>query len=352
MSRKSVTFGPNIPSDKEQKTSKEVQKLSDEEKKMHNELSRVIDNTIKKDYQNEKTIDYLNSLRSKSSDLLKRCKLILPENANLPIVIYFIIFVIKKYHTGFNGYWNWKSNSGKKRSILLYCLDYLFGINEDKKVILNQMFYYTNDQLCNRNKRYSIEKWDKPKTCSATDIILLIFSKDKNLCAKIVNNEYVANYRYNISQKVRTLRSDITMGGLLDLSKENDNRDSSVFEFMTNIFDNDENNIGNTVEDNDVEIIDGGNTGVEKTVETIDETNDGETIDETNVVETNVVKNTAVENNAVENTAVENTAVENNDGNTHVELTVEINDKNHLMNSQILTTCFILASVLIPIIFK
>jgi hypothetical protein len=121
---------------------------------------------------------------------------------------------------------------------------------------------------------------------------------------------------------------------------------------MTNIFDNDENNIGNTVEDNDVEIIDGGNTGVEKTVETIDETNDGETIDETNVVETNVVKNTAVENNAVENTAVENTAVENNDGNTHVELTVEINDKNHLMNSQILTTCFILASVLIPFIFK
>jgi len=377
MISKKVSFAPTILygkeqklSEKEQELSKKEQELSKKEQELSVELSRVIDNTIKQRYQKEITTSYLNDLKSRLNNLFIRLKDILPENANLPSVIYFIIFVIKKYHTGFNGLLRWKSNSFKKssislkkRSILLYCLDYLFGINEDKKVILNQMFYYTNDQLCNRNKRISIEKWDTPKTCSAADMILLILSKDKNLCSRIIGcGEYVANYRDNISQKVRTLRSDITMGGLLDLSKENDNRDSRVFGFMTDIFDNDENNIGNTDEDN----------VVEKTVETIDETNDGETIDETNVVKNTAVENTAVENTAVENTAVENTAVENtavetNDGetnddetndekitpgNTRVELTVEINDKNHLMNSQILTTCFILASVLIPIIFK
>jgi hypothetical protein len=347
-----------------------------EEEAMIVELSRVIDNTIKQYYQDEITTSYLNSLKSMSTNLFTRLKDILPENANLSSVIHFIIFVIKKYYTGINGYWHWKSNSfGNERSILLYCLDYLFGINEDKKVedkkvILNQMFKYTETQLHRINKRYSMDKNETFETYSAADIILLIFSKDKKLCAEIKDDKYVANYRDNISQKVRTLRSDITMGGLLDLSEENNNRDSRVFGFMTDIFDNDENNIGNTDENNngennDVEIIDVENNDVEKNVV---ENNDVENNDdESNVDEIILGENIDGENNDVENNDVENNDDETNDGetnddetndekitpgNTSVELTFEINDKNHLINSQILTICFILASVLIPIIFK
>ncbi len=361
MSGKSVTFDPNIPFNEEKKTSKEVQKLSDEERKMNNKLLRVIDNTIHKSYQNDRTNSYLNSLKeSRLTDLFTRLKHILPENVNLSSVINFIIFVIKKYYTGYNGYWHVKSNSFKKRSILLYCLDYLFGINTDVNVITTKMFKYTENELHNTNYRCSFEKLDWFKTCSAADMILLILSTNKDLCPRItVHSEYVAHYRQNPSQKVITLRSDITMGGLLNPIEGNDNRPSYVFGFMTDIFENEntaeKTTVKTIVENNDIETND--ETIVDNNDEIIDEnaveSNNDEIIDE-NAVESNNDK--IIDENTVESNNDE-IIDENNDdeitpGNTRVELTVKINDKNHLMNNQILTTVFIVASVLITFIVK
>lgn len=356
MSGKSVTFDPNIPSDEEKKTSKEVQKLSDEEKKMHNRLLRVLTNTIDKSYQNDRTTSYLNSLKeSRLTDLFTRLKHILPENVNLSSVINFIIFVIKKYYTGYNGYWHLKSNSLKKRSILLYCLDYLFGINTDVNVITTKMFEYTENELDNKNYRCSFEKLDWFKTCSAADMILLILSTNKDLCPKItVHSEYVANYRQNPSQKVITLRSDITMGGLLNPIEGNDNRPSYILGYMTDIFENNE-ITNDEIIDEKITVNENMNSVI--TDETIDENNDVETNDD-NIVDNNGENNDEIiDENAVKTNNDEITDENNDDdeiipGNTRVELTVKINDKNHLMNDQILTTAFIVASVLIIFIVK
>ena len=219
---KSVTFNPNIHFiSSSTETPKKEATIA--------ELLRVIDNTISKFYQKNEDKDYLNNLKSKSSDLLDRLKTILPENVILPNVIEFIIFVIKKYYTGFNGFYGMKSNSGisiffymmsnsrEERSILLYCLDYLFGINnEDSRIILNQISHYTKDELHSKNIRYSIGKIETFETYSAADIILLIFSKDSNFAKLRINIECEVAYR--ISDRI--LCSDFTMGGLLNLSVE------------------------------------------------------------------------------------------------------------------------------------
>ena len=314
MSRKSVAFDPNIPCEPSYMK-------TPEEEAMIAELSRVLDNTIKKQYQNKRTIKYLNSLK-KSSDLLKRLKSILPENVILPNVIEFIIFVIKKYYTGINGLRGMKSNSrkgrsiflymiinsGKGRSILLYCLDYLFGINKDLIIILTKMYYYTEDELHSKNKRYSMEKRETFKTCSAADIILLIFFKSNHLLAK--NNEYVALYQECLTKKPITLRSDLTMGGLLNLS--------------------DENNDKITVEENTV-------------------------VENTAIVENTLVENTVEEivkdivKDIVENT-VENTD-ENTDKNTLVENTS--NENKGFVKPTLILVCVVLVLIRsIPFIFK
>ena len=339
------------------------------------ELLRVIDNSIKKIYQKNEDMDYLKKLRSKSSDLLVRLKTILPENVNLPNVIEFIIFVIKKYYTGINGLRGMKSNSRKgrsiflymisnsreERSILLYCLDYLFGINNvDLRIILNQMFHYTEGELHSKNKRYSMEKRKTFKTCSAADIILLIFSTDSELCAKLCNNnKYEVKYGTSDRKRITFLCSDLKMGGLLNLSDENNDKITVVENTVENtvenklvenklvrdtLVENKGEKIEDIVKDTPVENKLVGDT-VENTVENTDENTDENTLVENTVEE--IVKD--IVKDIVENT-VENTD-ENTDKNTLVENTS--NENKGFVKPTLILVCVVLVLIRsIPFIFK
>jgi hypothetical protein len=77
---------------------------------------------------------------------------------NIKEFIQCFIFIIKKYYSGLNRLKHKKSNSGKKRSVLLLCIDYFFDIHGIKiNDIKNTLTLYSYKELHQLQYRYGIK---------------------------------------------------------------------------------------------------------------------------------------------------------------------------------------------------